>query len=45
MAEAIGEPLLDKFIKDLIVQILAIIAERGIYKGRPKLYSETARDP
>lgn len=27
MAEAIGNPLLDKFIKDLIVQILAMIAE------------------
>lgn len=64
MAEAIGNPLLDRFIKDLIIQILAMIAEqerteskrrqaqgikiakeRGIYKGRPKLYSETARDP
>ena len=28
MAEAIGNPLLDKFIKDLIVQILAMIAEQ-----------------
>ncbi|EMF0421426.1 recombinase family protein [Enterococcus hirae] len=28
MAEAIGNPLLDKFIKDLIIQILAIIAEQ-----------------
>ena len=27
MAEVIGNPLLDKFIKDLIVQILAMIAE------------------
>ncbi|MDT2467634.1 recombinase family protein [Enterococcus avium] len=64
MAEAIGNPLLDKFIKDLIVQILAMIAEQerteskrrqaqgikiakanGVYKGRPKLYSPTAKDP
>lgn len=64
MAEAIGNPLLDKFIKDLIVQILAMIAEqerteskrrqaqgiaiakgKGIYKGRPLLYSPTAKDP
>ena len=28
MSEAIGNPLLDKFIKDLIVQILAMIAEQ-----------------
>ncbi|MBL3352750.1 recombinase family protein, partial [Klebsiella pneumoniae] len=28
MAEAIGNSLLDKFIKDLIVQILAMIAEQ-----------------
>ena len=28
MAEAIGNPLLDKFIKDLIIQILAMIAEQ-----------------
>lgn len=28
MAEAIGNPLLEKFIKDLIVQILAMIAEQ-----------------
>lgn len=28
MAEAIGNPLLDKFIKDLIIQILAIITEQ-----------------
>ncbi|MCC4085774.1 recombinase family protein [Enterococcus faecalis] len=64
MAEAIGNPLLDRFIKDLIVQILATIAEQerteskrrqaqgikiakmnGIYQGRPKLYSPTAKDP
>lgn len=64
MAEAIGNPLLDRFIKDLIVQILAMIAEqerteskrrqaqgieiakeKGIYKGRPKLYSPNAKDP
>ncbi|EPH85038.1 resolvase [Enterococcus sp. DIV1938] len=64
MAEAIGNPLFDRFIKDLIVQILAMIAEQerteskrrqaqgikiakmnGIYQGRPKLYSPTAKDP
>lgn len=64
MAEAIGNPLLDRFIKDLIVQILAMISEQerteskrrqaqgiriakqnGVYKGRPKLYSSTAKDP
>ncbi|QIW22413.1 recombinase family protein [Bacillus thuringiensis] len=64
MAEAIGNPLLDKFIKDLIIQILAMIAEqertetkrrqsqgisiakqKGIYKGRPTIYSPTAKDP
>ena len=64
MAEAIGNPLLDRFIKDLIVQILAMISEqerteskrrqaqgielakqKGVYKGRPKLYSPTAKDP
>ena len=28
MTEAIGNPLLDKFIKDLIIQILAMIAEQ-----------------
>lgn len=28
MAEAIGNPLLDKFIKDLIVQVLAMVAEQ-----------------
>lgn len=28
MAEAIGNSLLDKFIKDLIIQILAMIAEQ-----------------
>lgn len=63
-AEAIGNPLLDKFIKDLIVQILAMIAEqerteskrrqaqgiaiakqKGVYKGRPILYSPNAKDP
>lgn len=64
MSEAIGNPLLDKFIKDLIIQILAMIAEqerseskrrqaqgialaktKGVYKGRPVLYSPTAKDP
>lgn len=64
MAEAIANPLLDRFIKDLIVQILAMISEqerreakrrqmqgieiakrKGVYKGKPKLYSATAKDP
>lgn len=64
MAEAIGNPLLDRFIKDLIVQILAMISEqerteskrrqaqgikiakeKGVYRGRPKLYSPTAKNP
>ncbi|PGS78288.1 transposon DNA-invertase [Bacillus cereus] len=64
MAKAIGNSLLDKFIKDLIVQILAMIAEqertetkrrqaqgiaiakqKGVYKGRPILYSPKAKDP
>lgn len=64
MSEAIGNPLLDKFIKDLIIQILAMIAEqerseskrrqaqgiklaksKGVYKGRPTLYSPNAKDP
>ena len=64
MSEAVGNPLLDKFIKDLIIQILAMIAEqerseskrrqaqgiqlaksKGVYKGRPTLYSPNAKDP
>ena len=56
MNEVISNPLLDKFMKDLIVQILAMISEQerneskrrqaqGIYKGRPLLYSPNAKDP
>ena len=64
MNEVIGNPLLDKFMKDLIVQILAMISEqerneskrrqaqgikvakeKGVYKGRPLLYSANAKDP
>lgn len=64
MAEAIGNPLLDRFIKDLIIQILAMISEqerteskrrqaqgieiaktKGVYQGRPKLYSPDAKNP
>ncbi|GEB30326.1 hypothetical protein ECA02_34210 [Enterococcus casseliflavus] len=41
MPEAIGNPLLDKFIKDLIIQILALITEQG----RTKLYSADIKDP
>ena len=64
MNEIIGNPLLDKFMKDLIIQILAMISEqernesrrrqaqgikvakaKGVYKGRPLLYSPNAKDP
>ncbi|MBF2355989.1 recombinase family protein [Listeria seeligeri] len=64
LSEPLGDPLLDKFVKDLILQLLAMIAERerteskrrqaqgiaiakekGVYKGRPKLYSAEAKDP
>ncbi|MCG1432347.1 recombinase family protein [Staphylococcus epidermidis] len=64
MNEVIGNPLLDKFIKDLIVQILAMVSEqerneskrrqaqgiqvakeKGVYKGRPLLYSSNAKNP
>ena len=56
--------LLDKFMKDLIIQILAMVSEqerneskrrqaqgiqvakkKGVYKGRPLLYSANAKDP
>ncbi|MDD9526173.1 helix-turn-helix domain-containing protein, partial [Staphylococcus aureus] len=62
--EVVGNPLLDKFMKDLIIQILAMVSEqerneskrrqaqgiqvakeKGIYKGRPLLYSPNAKDP
>ncbi|WP_288174177.1 recombinase family protein [Streptococcus pneumoniae] len=64
MNEVVGNPLLDKFMKDLIIQILAMVSEqerneskrrqaqgiqvakeKGIYKGRPLLYSPNAKDP
>ena len=64
MNEVIGNPLLDKFMKDLITQILAMVSEqerneikrrqtqgikvakeKGVYKGRPLLYSPNAKDP
>ncbi|MCG2002059.1 recombinase family protein [Staphylococcus epidermidis] len=64
MNEVIGSPLLDKFMKDLIIQILAMVSEqerneskrrqeqgikvakeKGVYKGRPLLYSPNAKDP
>ncbi|EOH86267.1 recombinase family protein [Enterococcus pallens] len=64
MQEAIGNPLLDRFVKDLLIQLLAMIAEheriesrrrqaqgiavaksKGVYKGRPLLYSPNAKDP
>ncbi|WP_341775925.1 recombinase family protein [Staphylococcus hyicus] len=64
MNQVIGNPLLDKFMKDLIIQILAMVSEqerneskrrqaqgiklakeRGVYKGRPLLYSPNAKNP
>jgi DNA invertase Pin-like site-specific DNA recombinase len=64
MNEVIGNPLLDKFMKDLIIQILAMVSEqerneskrrqaqgiqvakaKGVYKGRPLLYSANTKDP
>ena len=64
MNDEIGNSLLDKFMKDLIIQILAVISEqerneskrrqaqgiqiakkKGVYKGRPLLYSPNAKDP
>jgi DNA invertase Pin-like site-specific DNA recombinase len=64
MNEVVGNPLLDKFMKDLIIQILAMVSEqerneskrrqaqgiqvakeKGVYKGRPLLYSPNAKDP
>ena len=64
MNEVIGNPLLDKFMKDLFIQILAMVSEqerneskrrqeqgikvakeKGVYKGRPLLYSPNAKDP
>ncbi|MBF9295950.1 recombinase family protein, partial [Staphylococcus epidermidis] len=63
MNEVIGNPLLDKFMKELIIQILAMVSEqernenkhrqtqgikvakeKGVYKGRPLLYSENAKE-
>lgn len=64
MNEIVGNELFDKFLKNLIIQLLAMISEqerneskrrqaegikaakeKGIYKGRPKLYSPHAKDP
>jgi DNA invertase Pin-like site-specific DNA recombinase len=65
MNGVIGNPLLDnRFMKDLIIQILAMVSEqerneskrrqaqgiqvakeKGVYKGRPLLYSTNAKDP
>lgn len=64
MNEVVGNPLLDKFMKDLIIQILAMVSEqersenkrrqaqgiqiakeKGVYKGRPLLYSPNAKNP
>ncbi|UNT71671.1 helix-turn-helix domain-containing protein (plasmid) [Bacillus sp. N447-1] len=47
LAEATRNPLLDRFMKDLIVQILEMIAEmeRTESKRRPLLYSANAKNP
>ena len=64
MNEVIGNPLLDKFMKSLIIQILTMVSEqerneskrrqeqgikiakeKGVYKGRPLLYSPNAKNP
>lgn len=64
MNEVIGNLLLDKFMKSLIIQILAMVSEqerneskrrqeqgikiakeKGVYKGRPLLYSPNAKNP
>ena len=64
MNEVIGNPLLDKFMKSLIIQSLAMVSEqerneskrrqeqgikiakeKGVYKGRPLLYSPNAKNP
>ena len=37
MAEVVGNPLFDRFIKDLIVQILAMIAEQEITESKRRL--------
>lgn len=60
--EPLDDALLDKFVKDLILQLLAMIAkrerteskkrqaqgiakEKGVYKGRSKLYLAEAKKP
>lgn len=64
LSKPLGDPLIDAFVKDLIIQVLAMNAERertemkrrqkqgieiakkkGIYRGSPKQYSETAKNP
>lgn len=64
MNEIVGNELFDKFLKNSIIQLLAMISEqerneskrrqaqgikvakeKGIYKGRPVLYSPNAKDP
>lgn len=64
MNEIVGNELFDKFLKNLIIQLLAMISEqerneskrrqaqgikvakeKGVYKGRPVLYSPNAKDP
>lgn len=45
MADAIGHPLLDKFITDLIIQILTMIAIAKEKGSRPVLYSPNVKVP
>lgn len=64
MNEIVGNELFDKFLKNLIIQLLAMISEqernenkrrqaqgikvakeKGVYKGRPILYSPNAKNP
>ncbi len=40
MAEAIGNPLLDRFIKALIIQILVMIAEQERTESKIRCFPE-----
>ena len=51
MNEVISNPLLDKFMKERNeskrrqAQGIQVAKDKGIYKGRPLLYSPNAKDP
>ena len=45
MADAIGHPLLDKFITDLIIHILTMVAIAKEKGSRPVLYSPNVKVP